>query len=392
MTDCKKHILFLNGHLNVGGVEKSLVDLLHAIDYSKYRVDLLLTEGRGDYLQQVPQEVNVIYRDTTPAFGSIDQVVRNNLKSGKIGNICYRLISWSAQIFGKKVLRLWRPFFKIASRYDCTIAYRPGTCADIAAYVVRANKKICWWHHGEVSYTPQMIADANRVWRHFDNLVTVSNGCRDMLARHFTYPAEKIVVIPNIIDADKLVQMAGNASPYNDDKQYHFVTVSRLYVEKHIENVVLAAREMVSSGITDFCWYVVGDGDLYDDICRRIQENGMEECVKMLGSKSNPYPYIKFADVLVHTSYVESLCITILEAMALRTPCVVCRSIGPEGYMQDGVNGILVGQGAESLAHGLKRMLELLPNVQAMIENACQTVQEGFTPQVVCKEFESLVQ
>ena len=51
----KKKILFVNGHLNVGGIEKSLTDLLNHLDYHKYKVDLLLLEEKGDYLPQIPK-------------------------------------------------------------------------------------------------------------------------------------------------------------------------------------------------------------------------------------------------------------------------------------------------------------------------------------------------
>ena len=43
----KKKILFINGHLIVGGVERSLVDVLRHLDYDKYDVDLLLLEDMG---------------------------------------------------------------------------------------------------------------------------------------------------------------------------------------------------------------------------------------------------------------------------------------------------------------------------------------------------------
>ena len=39
MNNKRRKILFINGHLNVGGVEKSLVDLLNWIDYSCYDRD-----------------------------------------------------------------------------------------------------------------------------------------------------------------------------------------------------------------------------------------------------------------------------------------------------------------------------------------------------------------
>ena len=46
-----------NGHLGVGGVEKSLVDLLRALDYTKYEVDLLLLEAKGVLNDRLPSSV-----------------------------------------------------------------------------------------------------------------------------------------------------------------------------------------------------------------------------------------------------------------------------------------------------------------------------------------------
>ena len=46
----KRTILFINGHLEAGGCERSLTDVLKNINYDKYEVDLLLLERRGDYL------------------------------------------------------------------------------------------------------------------------------------------------------------------------------------------------------------------------------------------------------------------------------------------------------------------------------------------------------
>ena len=51
-----KHILFINGHLNAGGVERSLADILKHMDYTKYAVDLLLLEDVGDYASELPPE------------------------------------------------------------------------------------------------------------------------------------------------------------------------------------------------------------------------------------------------------------------------------------------------------------------------------------------------
>ena len=44
-----QNVLFINGHLNTGGVERSLVDILRHMDDTKYTVDVLLLEEKGDY-------------------------------------------------------------------------------------------------------------------------------------------------------------------------------------------------------------------------------------------------------------------------------------------------------------------------------------------------------
>ena len=67
---------------------------------------------------------------------------------------------------------------------------------------------------------------------------------------------------------------------------------------------------------------------------------------------------MKYADLYVHPSYVESQGLTILEAMALHLPCVVTISRGSGEFIEDGVNGLLTEQSPQALTVGVKRMLE----------------------------------
>ena len=89
----------------------------------------------------------------------------------------------------------------------------------------------------------------------------------------------------------------------------------------------------------------------------KMQES-VTEYVLFEGSKNNPYPYIKNADLYVHSSYVESQGITILEAMALNIPCVVTMSRGPSEFIKNGENGLLVDRNPQALSEGIKRLLE----------------------------------
>ena len=56
----KKKLLFEVMHLHMGGAERSLVNLLSEIDYSKYEVDLLLIKKEGNLIRQLPKEVHLL--------------------------------------------------------------------------------------------------------------------------------------------------------------------------------------------------------------------------------------------------------------------------------------------------------------------------------------------
>ena len=55
----RKRLLFLNGHLDAGGVERSLAEILEHLDFDRYEVDLVLFERLGDYAAGLPRAVTV---------------------------------------------------------------------------------------------------------------------------------------------------------------------------------------------------------------------------------------------------------------------------------------------------------------------------------------------
>ena len=386
----KRKLLFVNGHLNVGGVEKSLVDLLRWLDYSKYDVDLLLLEETGDYLDQIPEAVNIIYKDTREAYGSFSNSILQNLKRGKFNLIFYRIVLLISSHWGKEFLRYWKFFFRLPHNYDCAIAYRPGICADVVAYAVKSKKKICWWHHGECLYSDTQIEKTNKVWRYFDNIVTVSHGCKNMIESIFDYPSDQIVVIPNLIDIDKISFLAGESSPYEESSDIiKIVTVGRLSPEKHIQDIPQIASELIKKDTNQFKWFIVGEGEMRKQIEEEICKYNVGNHVCLLGSKSNPYPYIKFADMMVHTSHVESQGLTILEAMALKTPCVAVASLGPKDFM-NGKTGILVEANIKSILEGVIKIRLQQYDIK-IIPDAYEMIKDRFSPDITIDLFEELI-
>ena len=90
-----------------------------------------------------------------------------------------------------------------------------------------------------------------------------------------------------------------------------------------------------------FRWYIVGDGKDYNSVMRLITDNKLENEMVMLGLKSNPYPYIAFADVYVMTSQYEGKPISVEEAKILHTPIITTEYSSAKEQIPDSMGMIV---------------------------------------------------
>lgn len=378
-----KHILFINGHLNAGGVERSLVDVLKHMDYEKYAVDLLLLEDTGDYASELPPEVKVLFRDIHHTYGSFASSIRRCIVAHDWMCLRLRFLFLLQKFFGACALKRVATILLGKHHYDCVIGFRPGICSDLAAYSVQTDRKITWWHHGEFNVD---CATYGNMCSKMNAVAVVSQSCKAMLQEKLPELESKLVCIPNMLDAVAIGQKAGN-SPYTGD-MLHIVSVGRLAPEKHFENIIPVAKTLRDMS-TDFVWHIVGEGPERSQLETLVAENDLKDHVILDGSKTNPYPYMKYADLFVHPSYVESQGLTVLEAMALDVPCVVTKSLGPCEFIEDGVNGLLTEQSPESLAEEVLAILNDKKLYQHIKENT--KCPEQFSPERVMKQIETMM-
>lgn len=358
MIYIKKRVLFVNGHLNVGGVEKSLVDLVKVIDYDKYEVDLVLFEELGDYIDEIPKSVNIKFYDLTNTYGAFLKCIFSNLKPNKFKYAFIRIIFNLQRIFGVRMISLLKSLFKDLGTYDCAIAYRIGICSEFVAYVVDAKKKITWWHHGSYDYNQKQTKSIEQVYDKFDYVVSVSQGCKNMILENVNISPKKIVVIPNIIDFEGIQRKSLEKIEENlFDKDFvNIVSIGRLSPEKGMINCILSCKQLMDLGYK-IKWFLIGDGVEYEKIKTEIEKNKLNDNVFLLGGKKNPYSYLRHADIYVHPSYVESMSITVLEAMCLDKPLVIAKSIGPSEFIRDGENGLLVDTSVDGIVNGVKCLI-----------------------------------
>ncbi len=377
----KKRILITNGHMKVGGVEKSLVNLLNAIDYSKYCVDLILFEGAGEYYADIPKEVNVIICDLTETYGNLLQVIWKSFPN--IKNISRKMVLMLAGKINQKYLR----YLVKTGEYDVALAYRVGIPMDFISYGVKAKKKYFWWHHGEFNYPDWQAKHWQESARNMNGIIYVSKSIRDIVEPHFSGYLKESYIVPNSISKQEISSKA-EVNLNLPDSRWVIVSAGRFSEEKHMRDCVFAAKELNDRGYRDFRWYLLGDGPEKEGAYQQIIEFGLQNNVVCLGNIANPYPYFRIADIVVHPSFVESQGITVLEAMSLKKLVVAVDSNGVKEYASDHENALIAEKSVESLTQKIIEGFTLNELAKKSICDAAEKTADLYCSETIMQQIE----
>lgn len=183
----------------------------------------------------------------------------------------------------------------------------------------------------------------------FANKIIVLSEDMAKDAKTILYNADdKLKVIYNPVDIDKISLLACESLPDTVlpffRRKISLVTVARLHESKGHGLLLDTMRSMVSDGY-DISLVCVGDGPLYYELISKVSEYALTDYVHFTGYDSNPYRFIKNADVFILASEFEGMPNSLLEAIALggKVACRNAPGAGPElvrnsraGYIFDG--------------------------------------------------------
>lgn len=394
-----KKILFVIDSLACAGAEKSLITLLSLIDYSKYEVDLQLFSYGGELEKLVPEQVNILkpleYMKFT-SFSLKEAIIRGilNLKLNYLfSRLKFSLTLRRGKFDNKTKARLFWEINKncieeTLKEYDIAIAYAQGVPTFYVADKVKANKKYAWVN---VSYYLEGLEkDYQRSkYKKFDNIVLVSDSAKEIFDEVYPEFKEKFKIIYDINNPKIMVDMSkiGNRLP-EEDKIIKLLTIGRLANQKGYDIALEACKTLKDKGI-DFKWYVLGKGPLKKEVEQQIVKLGLEDYFILLGVTSNPYGYIKSADIYVQTSRFEGFGLAIAEARILNVPVVTTEFDAVYNQMVQRKNGIVTQMNGESVAEGI---IELIENkeLRADIIEYLKNEKKGNLEE--CKKFEELIE
>ena len=105
------------------------------------------------------------------------------------------------------------------------------------------------------------------------------------------------VVLHNVVDEAEILEKAHAFLPERPEVPT-FAAVGRLSYEKGNDRLLEACRLLHTDGF-DFRLWIIGEGPERDKLESLIREYNLEQCVKLWGFQTNPYPYMRGADLLL---------------------------------------------------------------------------------------------
>lgn len=361
----KKVFIAINSIINQGGVSTSIQNLLNEI----HQLHDITLCAINDYISpsiDLPKDINII-----PGSRLIGDAItnRNFLRYGlfnKLKMLATRLlrrIKGFDYIIEKGIKQINVPFVE----YDVAIAFSGnqfdskgnlyvGGDYELVRNRINAKWKVAWMHNDirMQGYTRDI---ALREFSDFDSIVAVSDENKKKIADLVGEYKNKVHVVYNMYNIDKIKTLANNSNPYPDNGNIHFVTVARLDLrQKRQDRIIKACSQLKSEGFRGFDWYLVGGGD-YNTLEKMSQEMRVKDIVHLVGLQKNPYPYMLYADAFVLSSLYEGYGMTIKEAQILGCPTLVTNFGPAHEAVDDYHQGFICDNSTEGVYKMIKYIL-----------------------------------
>ena len=309
-----KKIAVFQSELGVGGIQKSLVNLLKAIDYDRVQVDLYLSKDEKFWAVEFPEKLNIYYLKLTP-----------------------RVYSFVPFDTAKRMLRYE---FPPGVEYDLAIDFNSYQCScAVGALTVPAKYRVMWIHN-DVRVKLENEWKYRVLWyffkekfKYYDEFVPVSDALWEPFTAMSGVKNAKHRVIQNVINVPEIRKKMCEQPPdlKVDSECMNFVALGKLCHQKGYD-IMLSDFCEASKYRDDLHLYIIGDGDKRLSLEYMRDSLGLTDKVTFLGQRANPFVYMDKMDAFVSTSRYEGQPLNIMEARAVGLPLYCTKNL--ESYTE----------------------------------------------------------
>lgn len=309
----KNKILFIVPWLTVGGMDRAFIDMIDGLPLSTKQYDVCILH-RGMQFE--------------------------------------KLLRKGSHIITLKEAR--------AQRYHTVVSFAQWINPKLWVPTISAENRVQWVHTDLIaSGFTKHFPDA-KLRKKVNSFICVSDKATESFRKLYPTEERKATTVLNVVNSEDIRQKAtmrqDEITP--SSTMLNVVTVCRISPEKALDRAIRVHNRLEKEGI-HFRWYIVGGdvGNTLAGLKKAVDEFGLQKRFIFLGTRLNPYPYIKAADIFVLASYYEGWGLVITEAKILGRPILAADTAGAREQIRQGVTGLIVDSNEEAIYRGLKKML-----------------------------------
>lgn len=299
---------------DIGGVETHVKEISERLIKSGHKVDVITTDPTGQWKKE--EIINGVKVKRFEAFAPSDSYY------------------FAPQIY----------FYLRENKYDVIHAHSYHALPALFAALARSQKRFVFtphYHRTGHTFFRNLLHKPYRlfgkiIFSRADSVICVSDYERNLLESDFSI-AGKTVKIPNGINLQEFKNLKRpEKNSEKIPKEKTLLYVGRLEEYKGVQYIIQNLPEL-----PDFVLRIVGKGPYEIELKNVANSLGVEKRIEWLKdvSREELLQYYAEADIFVMLSSHEAFGITVAEALAAGTPCIVVKGSALEEFV-DGVNCI----------------------------------------------------
>jgi glycosyltransferase involved in cell wall biosynthesis len=366
--------------MEMGGVEKVILGLFENLDRNKFDITLIVNLYQGELRDAVPSHIHYV---------KVNKGREDFSKNPLIHKIQLSIRGLKIKFLAKFPDLLDKIYLK--REYDIEIASSYTDFSHVLSSSNKNSKKIGWFHTDITSkgLKPILPGLLNQITQ-FDYFIFGSQQANDIFKA--TYPAITLPENKVIINAIPIEEIKKNAEEFEIEKSKDipvFISVGRLHNRKGYHVLAEAHKRLIDEGFPHKIM-IIGDGEERDNLEKQISELQIGNSFQLLGTKMNPYPYIKNSDFYIMPSRSEGWPLIIAETLILQKPIIATNVGGISEIITHQKNGYLVEYDMESIMSGMKEFLTNKTTV-ANIQEGLKNSEEQFDNQKIYNSVEEIL-
>lgn len=350
--------------LNIGGLEKTLIEIISGLKEYEHQVWCLKNKG---VLAKEVEDKGVLLREFDFAGGITIPALLRLSKALKRENI--------------KIVHCHGLF--------------PSIWGRLAAILAGVHVKIVHCQNVYYGIPKKDVIKLKLLGLFTERIIAVSEAVKKCLVEFIGINPRKITVIYNSAAGtaarDVLTREGLRKSIGLDKNDFVSCCISRIEEHKGHYFLIEAVAKCKAGNVPCKC-VIAGDGPHTENLRLKIKSLGLEDRVILLGWRKDIQDLLLAMDVFIHPSTLrEGLPLALAEAASAGLPLIATQIGGNSEIVEDGINGFIVPpKDAQALAEKIKYFVENPAEMKKMGERSRKIWEDKFTLQEMLHKIDSL--